>query len=409
MTMTSDNHMRTFYEYIVVGCGGIGSGALYWLSKRVGPDVLGLEQFQLGHERGGSQDYSRIIRMAYPDDMYTKLTPHTYTAWSEVERESGLQLVYRTGGLSIGEKGVSDHITSEYARAMAANNISYENLTGRQLHERYPQFTLNDNLVAVYQKDGGIVDAALGNSVHVQLARGNGATVIDQCPVTRLSRDAGGRIAVHTTKGIFHCRKVLLTAGAWMNHVLGSVGVHIPLYVTQEQVTYFGTPHMKDFTKDRFPMFIYHKADYDIYGLPIHGNSGSKIGIDAVGPVTTADSRTYEPDPVREKIVIDFLQTTLPKYLGPIIQTKTCLYTMTPDRHFVIDTCRKYGWDDVIFCCGAGHAYKFASLLGKILSELAVDNHTQYPISPFTMEREAISNPNYKTDFHMKGNSQSKL
>lgn len=391
---------RRFFDYIVVGCGGIGSAAVYWLSKRAHSGVLGLEQFELGHENGGSQDHSRIIRMAYHDDIYTKLTPETYKAWEEAEKDSGIQILYRTGGVLVSQKKM-EYVAKKYADAMAHHNIPHEWFTGSQLHQKFPQFTTDDSYVAVYQKDGGLVDAARANAVHIQLARGNGATIIDNCAVTRLTKDNQGITTVHTTKGTFYCRKVVVTSGAWVNHVLGSVGVHIPIYVTQEQVTYFATPNMKDFVKDKFPIWIYHSDDHDYYGLPIHGNTGSKIGIDAGGPTVTADTRSFTPDPVREQACIDLLQRIIPNSLGPILYSKTCLYTMPPDRNFVIDTCHRTGYKDVIVCNGAGHAYKFAGLLGRILSEMAIDGKTNYDISPFTLDREALKDPDYKPVFFM--------
>ncbi|XP_060608423.1 monomeric sarcosine oxidase-like [Ruditapes philippinarum] len=206
---------------------------------------------------------------------------------------------------------------------------------------------------------------------------------------------------INTPKGEFICKKVVITSGAWINHVVGSVGVHVPIYVTQEQVTYLATSHMKEYVKDKFPIFIYHSTKHDLYGMPIHGNSGFKIGVDAGGPFVTAESRTFTPDPVRENNCIDFLKEVLPTSVGPILYSKTCLYTMPPDRNFIIDTCHRTGFDDVIVCNGAGHAYKFAGLLGKILSEIAIDGKTQYDISPFTLDREALKDPDYKPVFFM--------
>ncbi|XP_052798499.1 monomeric sarcosine oxidase-like [Mya arenaria] len=392
---------RRKFDYIVVGLGGIGSAALYWLSRKAGADVLGIEQYELGHSNGGSQDHSRIIRMAYHDDIYTKLTPETYKAWDVIEEESGIQVVWRTGGLLLAKKGESDQIARQYADAMAANKIPYQWLSGTQLHDRYPQFQTDEKYVAVYQKDGGLVDAATGNAVHVQLARGRGASVIENCPVLRLTRNKDGLIKVTTPKGDFTCRKVVVTSGAWINHVVGSIGVHIPVYVTQEQVTYLATPNMKDYVKDKFPIWIYHSKTHDFYGMPIHGNTGAKIGVDAGGPVVTPATRSFIPDPKREQACLDLLNEILPTSVGPILYSKTCLYTMPPDRNFVIDTCKKTGFDDVLICNGAGHAYKFAGLLGKILSELALDGRTDYDIRPFTMEREALTDPDFQPVFFM--------
>ncbi|KAK3602045.1 hypothetical protein CHS0354_021139 [Potamilus streckersoni] len=312
-------------------------------------------------------------------------------------------MLYRTGGIILARVGEHDHIVQQYADTMRANNIPCEWMTGSQLHRKFPQFTTDDRYVAVYQKDGGLVDAAVGNAVHVQLARGNGAAILENCAVLRIDRDKTGTVCVHTTRGDFFCRRVIVTAGAWINHVLGSLGVRVPIYVTQEQVTYLGTPYMREFTKDKYPVWIFHSPSHDIYGLPIHGNSGTKVAVDAGGPVVTPDTRTFEPDAVREQVCLDLLQEILPHAIGPKLYTKTCLYTMPPDRNFIVDTCEKYGWKDVIVCNGAGHAYKFASLLGKILCEMAIDGTTKYDISAFNLDREALLDSNYEPVFLRSG------
>ncbi|XP_041347058.1 peroxisomal sarcosine oxidase-like, partial [Gigantopelta aegis] len=213
--------------------------------------VLGLEQFKLGHVNGGSQDYSRMIRLTYQDERYTRLAPDAFKTWRQIEKESGLQVFYKTGSLQLAEIGKSDFIINEYTKAMDRAGIKYEYLSNTDVMRRYPQFTVGPDIVALYQDMAGFVDAALGNSIHIQLARGNGATILEECAVTRLTRAVNGNIVVHTTNGKFECRRLIVAAGAWLNHVIGTIGVHVPVTVTQEQVTYLGTPHMKDFTKDK--------------------------------------------------------------------------------------------------------------------------------------------------------------
>jgi sarcosine oxidase len=143
--------VKTSYEYIVVGCGGIGSAAVYWLSREAGSEVLGLEQFHLGHDRGGSEDHSRIIRLSYHDPAYTVLTPHTYEAWAEIEEESGIQLVFKTGGLDLESVQDEPRYINQYAGAMAEAGIPYEELSAGEVMERFPQFTLDESVRGVYQ------------------------------------------------------------------------------------------------------------------------------------------------------------------------------------------------------------------------------------------------------------------
>nr|XP_054748614.1 monomeric sarcosine oxidase-like [Lytechinus pictus] len=363
--------------------------------------VLGLEQFNLAHHNGGSQDHSRIIRLSYNSSDYVQLARGTYEAWAEAERESGIQLVFKTGGLDIAKKGtIGAQVIENYAQAMDEQNVPYERLEGERVRRKFPQFDATPDWTCLYQKDSGLVDAAMGNAVHIQLAQKYGATIVENAAVMSLKK-RGDLTQVCTSQGDFLCRKVIVTAGAWMNDVLSSVGVKIPLTVTQEQVTYFGTPHMKEFTKDRCPIFLYHIDGPCPYALPLHGNTGFKIGMDAGGPPVTAQSRTFVPDKVREQKVADCLADLCPRALGPILYTKTCLYAMTPDRNFVIDNCRKVGHPNVIFCCGAGHAYKFAAVLGRILSQLAIEGKTTFNIAPFNMERDAITDPNFPKCFQL--------
>ncbi|XP_033110519.1 monomeric sarcosine oxidase-like [Anneissia japonica] len=401
--------VKTHYDYIVVGCGGVGSATIYWLAKN-GGDVLGIEQYNLGHDHGGSQDHSRIIRLSYSDDFYTALAKGAYTAWQELERESGVQVLYKTGSVNLAYKGsLGESLLNIYARSMDRQNVPYEKWSGEVLRQNYPQWTVGSDIASIYQADGGLVDAAQGNSTHVQMARKHGATILTDLSVTRLSRIAPDHMMVHTTGGVFHCKRVIVCAGAWINSILGSVGVHIPVKVTQEQVTYYGTPHVKEFTKERFPVFMFHEGKYDVYGLPMHGNTGSKIGIDARGKVVTASTRTYQPNAEVEQEQNEFLSKYIPKALGPKMYTKTCLYTMTLDRHFVVDTCASTGHPEVIVCCGAGHAYKFASVLGQILSDLAMKGKTTFDITQFTMDRRAIKDPLFKPNLILGNHNSSKL
>jgi len=390
--------MKTNYDTIVLGCGGIGSGAAYWLARRAGAEVLGLEQFELGHHHGGSQDFSRIIRLTYHHQDYTRLTPHTYTAWATLEEESAVQVVTKTGSIELALLDSPHRREIDiYAGAMDAADIPYERFDGDEVMRRFPQFRIEQAVDALWQADSGIADAIKGNAAHVALARSYGATILDHCRV-RAIRPFDGGVDVDTEQGAFSCRRLIITAGAWADQVLADVGLNLSLTATQEQVTYYATPNLRDFAVGRFPVFIWHGADV-IYGFPIYGEVATKAAIDASGPAVTPETRTYEADPERERRVETWLQQYIPGFLGPKLYTKTCLYTMPRDRNFVIDTLPEH--PHIAICVGAGHAYKFTSLLGKILSELALDGRTAYPIAPFTLQRPAITDPDFAPVFHI--------
>ena len=377
--------MTTDFEYIVLGLGGFGCAAAYWLARRAGTEVLGLEQFELGHVRGESQDHSRIIRLSYHTPGYVELAKHAFRAWEELSRDSGEQVVLKTGGLDVGPRNSAIPLSS-YSDSMDAAGVTYERLDAGEIMRRWPQWRLTDDMHGLYQEQSGIAMAARGNAAHVRMAREHGATLIDRSPVESI-RPGSGEVEVRTADATYHCRRLVVTAGAWSNRALGSVGLELPLTVTKEQVTYFAAPDPSQFQPDRFPVWIW-MDDPCFYGFPIFGEAGPKVGQDAGGQETTGDTRTFEPDQAALDRVLGFLERHLPGALGPIIYTKTCLYTLTPDRDFVLDVLPHH--PEIAVAIGGGHGFKFASLVGQILSDLSIDAHTPRDLSPFRIDRPIL-------------------
>ena len=378
--------MRRDYEYIVLGLGGLGSAAAYWLSRRAGANVLGLEQFEVGHVRGESQDHSRIIRLSYHAPNYIALAKRAYECWDEVSRENGEPLVLVTGGLDVGPR-VSAIPLEAYSESMTAAGVPFEYLDASEIMRRWPSFRLTDDIHGLYQPMGGIAMAARGNAAHQRLARQHGATLRDRTRVERIEPQRDGGFAV-TAGGIcYGCRRLVIAAGPWSNAALAHFDWQLPLVVTREQVTYFKSPHLDRFAPGRFPVWIW-MDDPSFYGFPVFGEPATKVAQDAGGKPTTADTRDFEPDPANAAGVVRFLERYLPDALGPVHLIKTCLYTLTPDRDFVLDTIP--GHDGVSIAIGAGHAYKFASVIGRILSELAIDGGTPSDVSGFQLSRPVL-------------------
>jgi sarcosine oxidase len=377
--------MKRDYEYIVLGLGGFGSAAAYWLSRRAGAEVLGLEQFELGHVRGESQDHSRIIRLSYHTPAYVELAKHAFHAWAEVERDAGERLILRTGGLDFAPRGSAIPLM-DYSGSMDAAGVPYETLDAREIMRRWPPFRLTDDIHGLYQPQSGIAMAARANAAHQRMARMHGARLRDRTPVAAI-HPSKGEIEIDAGGVGYRCRRLIIAAGAWSNQALGPLGVPLPLTVTQEQVTYFATPHLADFQPERFPIWIWIN-DPCFYGVPAFGEAGPKVGQHAGGREVTAETRTFEPDQPALRRVQRFLGKYLPTALGPIIYTKSCLYTLTPDRDFVIDAIPDH--PNVFVAIGGGHGFKFSSLIGQILSELAVDGHTERNLDPFRIDRSIL-------------------
>ena len=377
--------MSRDYEHIVLGLGGFGSAAAYWLARRAGAGVLGLEQFELGHVRGESQDHSRIIRLSYHEPHYVELAKHAYRAWAEVERDAGEQLVLKTGGLDLGRRESAISLDS-YSGSMDAAGVPYERLDAGEIMRRWPQWRLDDDIHGLFQAEGGIAMAARGNAAHQRMARAHGATLLDRTPVDGI-RPLDGEIEVLAGGRGYRCSRLVIAAGPWSNQALAPFGVHLPLRITQEQVTYFASPHADDFRPERFPVWIW-MDDPCYYGFPVFGEPGPKVGQDAGGEETGANTRTFERDDAAFERVVRFLEHRLPSALGPVLYTRTCLYTLTPDRDFVLDTLPERR--DVAVAIGGGHGYKFASVIGRILADLAVEGRSAHDLTPFRIDRAIL-------------------
>ena len=383
--------MPQHYRVIVIGCGAIGAATAYWLSRRLGHDaVLALEQYELGHRRGASEDHSRVIRHAYTRTDYTTLTPAAYQSWNVIERETGLRLVQRTGGLIIAEQGSAGiEFVEATAAAMAASGLPFELLSGVQVNQRWPQWRLGSQHAAVFDPETGILDIRQATAAHLALARARGATIRPEAPVSAIA-ESPQEVTVTAAGERYTADQVVLAGGAWNPVLLELLGTSLPITLTQEQVTYFATPNVRDFTPARFTVFGLIAEDGLLYyGLPVYGEVAVKAGLDGAGPEVTPQTRTDIADPHRVAQVRAFLERYLPGALGPELYTRVCCYDFPPDRDFIADYLP--GSARVLVCVGAGHAGKFAGLLGRVLTELAIDGTSQFPVSTFRADRPAMT------------------
>jgi sarcosine oxidase len=363
--MTTD---RRDWDVIVVGLGALGSAAAYWASTRPGTRVLGLERFELGHANGASADHSRIIRLSYHRPDYVRLAKRAYETWAIVEAEARERIVTVTGGLDLWPADATIP-KADYTDSLAAEAVPFELLDASEVMHRWPQWRLDDDVTALWQSRGGLADPFKGNAAHRRLATDRGATLRDGTPVTAI-REVGGTYEVDAGGTTHGAGRVILTADAWTNELLAPFDRQLPLTVTKEQVTYFAAPDPAAFAPDRFPVWIWMDEPC-FYGFPTYGEGGPKAAQDCGGQPTTPETRTFERDEAAHARVLGFLETHLPGAAGPDILTRTCLYALTPDRDFVVD--RLPDAQGILVGLGAAHGFKYASVLGRVLVELALD------------------------------------
>lgn len=386
------------YTHIVIGAGAIGSAAAYWLSQRPGASVLVVEQFDLVNTLNSSGDVSRIIRHAYHSTDYTKLTPAMFEAWAEVEERSGLQLYVKTGGLDIATSAESSLAElAAYRDALAAERIPYEDLTAAEIRSRYPQWRIDDDVRGMYQEAGGLIEIRKSVAAHTSLALANGVEFLSHTKVSGVVVRPDS-VTVRTERGDFDADNLVVAAGSWLGHLMPDLGLDYRLTLSQEQVSYFTSQRLADFTPQKFPIWIFH-GETAFYGFPVYGEPAVKLARDMRGRFIASDERVFEGDDAEAALLRGFLEQYLPGAVGPVYANRTCVYDMAPDRDFVLDTVP--GSPHVAVFNGAGHAGKFASLVGKILAELLTDGVTAHPIAPFSLRRPAITDPSFEPVFHL--------
>ncbi len=377
--------------HAVLGLGGIGSAAAYRLARRSAGDVIGLEQFEIGHARGASEDHSRIIRRSYHTPGYVSLAAEAYRAWAEVERELGERLVVRTGGLDLWPPEAAIPM-DDYTQSLRACGVEFEEVDAGEVVRRWPQWRVDDRVRGLFQADGGIVPASRCNAAHRRLAVEHGASLRGEAPVTAI-RDAGGEIELEAGGERIRCARLVVAADAWTNGVLAMLGIEPwPLTLTREQVVYLACADPEVFAPERFPIWIW-MDDPSFYGFPSFGEPAPKVAQDVGGPeIPGPDARGDDADPSALQRVIRFVEEHLPAAAGPVHLLRTCVYTLPPDRDFVLGAVP--GHPSVLVALGAAHGFKFASLFGRILADLAIDGSidgsTSHDLSAFAPDRPIL-------------------
>lgn len=379
-------------DVVVIGLGALGSAAA-WACARRGASVVGLEQFALGHERGASQDHSRIIRLSYHTPGYVRLAKAAYPAWDLLAEDTGEVVVERTGGLDLFPADAAIAI-EDYTASMDAEGVPYELLAGTEVRHRWPVWAgLADDVTAVFQAETGFVAASRAVAALQRGAVDHGAVLRDLSPVTDL-RVEDGTVVVTTPAGAIRAAHAIVTADAWTNPALAPLGVELPLTVLREQVTWFEVDDATRFTADQYPVWIW-MDDPSWYGFPAM-DGAIKAAQDCGGSPVDPDTRTFDPDPANEAALGGFLRAQLAG-VGAVRSSKTCLYTLTPDRDFVLDRLPEH--PEVLVALGAAHSFKFAAWFGLTLAELALDERARADLSPFRIDRAALTDSAYEADW----------
>jgi len=377
--------MAQTFDVIVIGLGGIGSAAAYHLAAR-GKRVLGLERFTPAHDRGSSHGSSRIIRQAYHENPgYVPLVLRAYDLWKQLERDTQTQLLTATGGLFLGTEN-SDVVRGSLLSA-SQHNLAHEVLDAKEIQRRFPVLRPRADHCAVFEKAAGFLRPEAAVAAHLGLAAQHGATLHFEEPTVDWTTTAGGTVRVVSAKATYEADHLVIASGAWANDLLK---LSLPLHVRRHVMAWFDPLEtIQNFSPSRFPVYIWRTGDKTVfYGFPATDceNCGVKAAMHSGGDVCTAESLDREIHDRDITEIREQLATFIPSLNGKLLHAATCMYTMTPDEHFIVSQHPEYA--QVTIACGfSGHGFKFSTVLGETLADLVLEGHTKYPIDFLSAQR----------------------
>ena len=365
--------MADTYDAIVVGLGAHGSAAAYHLAKR-GLRVLGLEQFARGHTLGSSGGLSRIIRLSYLEGSdYVPLVRRAWDLWRELEHESSESLLTQTGGLYLGPP--DGEVVSGAWDSARTHGLAHWMLDAPELRYRYPMFRVDDDWRALFDVQAGWLAPERCIETHLRQSERSGATLRFDEPVSRWERDGAG-VSVVTLRGTYRAERLVLTAGAWMPHLLPELAEY--LWVERNVLFWFEPTARRD-AFAAMPVWIMEDVTHtngfpayrNYYGFPYDPASGLKLAGLHFGDRVDPDAVDREPHGLDEERVRAFLRRRMPDANGERRLAKVCMYTNSPDTDFVID---RVADAPVIFASAcSGHGFKFASAIGELLAAMATE------------------------------------
>jgi len=377
------------YDVIVVGVGGMGSATAFQLARR-GQRVLGLERFDIPHSMGSSHGISRIIRLPYYEHSdYVPLLKRAFVLWREIETLSGQELLVITGSIDAGRE--DGELFGGALASARLHGLPHEVLTGAEVNARYPGYNLPSTLRAVFQPQGGLLASERAIVAHVNAAMSFGAEIHARERVLGWDAHPGGEgVVVTTDRGRYEAERLILTAGAWIGELASIVR---RLAIAERQVLAWLHPKRPEwFTRERFPVFNIDVEEGRYYGFPIYEVPGFKFGrYHHRGENCAPDLLRREADQADEALLRQFADRYFPQGNGPTMALRACMFTNTPDEHFIIDHHPAHKQVVVASPC-SGHGYKFCSVIGEILADLATgDGSTEHDIGFLRLARPALS------------------
>ncbi|MGC1459280.1 MAG: N-methyl-L-tryptophan oxidase [Steroidobacteraceae bacterium] len=374
--------MRSF-DVAVIGLGAMGSASIYAAARR-GLRVLGVDRYEPGHSRSASFGESRLIRLAYFEDpSYVPLVQEAYARWRALEVASGEKVLIITGLIEAGFPGAS--LVVDSWRSSTQHNLRSERLTATEANSRFPAFDLPADWDVIFQSDAGALLPEKAIRLFVAGAKAHGASVRLNTRVIAVE-PVGERVQIVLEGGErIEAGSAVVAAGAWIGDLLPDVAAHLRL--TRQPLVWFQPPQPTPVGPDRMPAFLFQTASDLVYGLPNVCGTGVKVASHlSGGELSSAEQARAEVSQQEVEYLQGLIRRYVPAAAGPLVNTSACIYTRSQDGHFVVGL-HPQAPQLVIASPCSGHGFKFASVMGEILADLAIDRKTDRPIDLFSVER----------------------
>ncbi len=369
------------YDAAVLGLGAMGSAAACHLARR-GATVLGIDQFSPPHSQGSSHGETRVIREAYFEHpSYVPLVQRAYELWTELEQATGETLYLKTGGVMLGCK--ESTVVSGALQSAQQHSLPHELLDAAGVRARFPGLNPNSDMYGVLEPRAGILFPEKCVSAHLAMAAKSGAHLRLNEAVQDWSL-SGGEVTILTATNQYHARKLIVSAGAWVGDLFPHLKAHFS--VERQVLLWFKALDGSVFTPDRFPIHLWeYERDKMFYGFPDLGG-GVKVALHHQGDQTTHRSVDRKVTLADIDSMRGLLMRFLPRAHGEFLRGAVCLYTNTPDGHFILDF--HPDTDRVILASPcSGHGFKFASAIGEVLADLVTRGGSSRDLSLFRVGR----------------------
>ncbi|MCY3978143.1 MAG: N-methyl-L-tryptophan oxidase, partial [Chloroflexi bacterium] len=342
---------------------------------------------ELDHRKGSSYGYSRIIRYSYDHPEYVELMKDTFPLWFALEAELGETLYFKTGGIDFGPR--DDDRLQATIDAVRSSDISHEFLDVDEAIRRFPQFRFGENFKILYQPDSGFIAASKAVRGHLKLARRHGAVIAENAAVTAIKIHTDS-VEVAAGRERYSAANLIITAGSWAKSLLRETGLELPLTVLRCQLNFMAPADIELYEAEHCPVWIAHMSarfPENPYGIPSHEGSGFKAAFHGGAAVRRHTEIDYTPDASNVEALRPFLRAHIPGLAtAPSRESRICLYTQTPDEHFIVDAHPEH--KHVVIGAGfSGHGFKFSTMVGKMLTDIALDGATPHNDELFKIRR----------------------